>query len=42
MLMECEAILIFLYSWLHQKQMTGVNYFKDHSNREIATSLDFE
>lgn len=42
MLMECEAIFIFLYSWLHQRQMTGVNCFEDHSNTEIARSLDFE
>lgn len=41
MLMECEAILIFLYSWMHQRQMTGVNYFQDHSNTEIARKFRF-
>lgn len=41
MLMECEAIFIFLYTWLHQNQITVVNYLKDHSNREIARRFRF-
>jgi len=40
--MECEGVFIFLCGWLHQKQMTVVNYFKEHGTTEIERCLDFE